>query len=362
MTGPERDLAGSDLAFAQVREDPALEALLLAGVAAASDRPARALVVCAAGDTALSLLLRPHVGVIDAVDPSPAQRHLCALKLAAALTLPRDDLHRALGVADAPPAERLALYARVRERLDDDARAHWDARPAQVAQGVLQAGRFEALFRELAAEFDRDGLAPLARPDEALACPRWRERFERVFERERLAETFGRAAVDYSMERSFGDHFADVFARALRRWPAAGGENPFLRQVWEGRYRADLPGGLPDWLAEPHGLARRPERLRLRAGRLLEALPGLRAEGAYDLVQTSNVSDWLPPPALEALIDAAAGALAPGGALLMRRLNGDHDLRALVARRLVVDPAECERLRDLDRSFFYREVVVGRRA
>ncbi|MCO5166687.1 MAG: BtaA family protein [Planctomycetes bacterium] len=350
----------TDLAFAQVREDPAIEALLLAGVAAASDRPARALLVCAAGDTALSLLLRPHVGTIDAVDPSPAQRHLCALKLAAALALPRDALHRLVGVSAASEDERLALYARARARLPDDARAHWDARPAQVARGVLQAGRFEALFRELAAAFRADGLEPLVRPDEALACPRWGARFERVFERERLAATFGRAAVDYSMERSFGAHFADVFAGALRRWPAAAGENPFLRQVWEGRYRADLPGGLPDWLEEP-GALRRPERLRLHAGRVGDLLPALAAEGAYDLVQTSNVSDWMPVPALEALIDAAALALAPGGALLMRRLNGDHDLRALVARRLVVDPAECERLRADDRSFFYREVVVGRR-
>ena len=78
-------------------------------------------------------------------------------------------------------------------------------------------------------------------------------------------------------------------------------------------------------------------------------------------MQTSNISDWMPVPDLEAVVALVAGALVPGGALLMRRLNGDHDLEAVVARALEVDPGECARLRRDDRSFFYREVVIGRR-
>jgi S-adenosylmethionine-diacylglycerol 3-amino-3-carboxypropyl transferase len=69
----------------------------------------------------------------------------------------------------------------------------------------------------------------------------------------------------------------------------------------------------------------------------------------------------MPVPELESLVERVARALAPGGVLLLRRLNGDHDLAAIVARRLEVDRAESERLRDGDRSFFYREVVAGRR-
>ncbi len=380
---------GSDLAFAQVREDPAIEALALSRLAAAPGREgrgaARVLLVCSGGETALALLERGDVASIDAVDPSPAELHLCELKRAAALGLSGEDLHRLLGVRRASRDERLALYARVREALPGAARAHWDGRQDQVAYGVQQVGRFEALFRELAASFRAEGLDPLARPAEALACPRWRELFESVFERERLAATFGRAAVAYSMDRSDGEHFADVFARALRRWrpsdeneneneyeyeyerePAWEGENYFLRQVWEDRYAVELerddPAALPEWLREPERLAsRRPERLRLHEGRFLETFARLVTEGPFDLVQTSNISDWAPVPELEALVDRVAGGLTPGGAILMRRLNGDHDLAAIVARRLIVDRAECEELRRRDRSFFYREVVLGRR-
>jgi S-adenosylmethionine-diacylglycerol 3-amino-3-carboxypropyl transferase len=158
-----------------------------------------------------------------------------------------------VGARPASREERLALYERVREALPAAARARWDARPEEVAYGVQQVGRFEALFRELAATFREAGLDPLARPAEAIASPRWREIFERVFEREKLAAVFGRAAVAYSMDRSFGAHFADVFARALERgW---GGENYFLRQVWEDRYGA----ALPEWLREPGRIRGREE-------------------------------------------------------------------------------------------------------
>jgi len=360
-----------DVAFAQVREDPAVEARALdrANPGARGAAGARALLVCSGGDTALALLGRDDVERVDVVDPNPAQLHLCELKRAAADALPRDDLLRLLGVLEAGRDERLALYARVRDAVTPDARAHWDARPGEVAAGVQQRGRFEALFRELAAAFRAAGLDPLARPGEALAWPGWRGAFERVFERERLAATFGRAAVAYSMERSFGEHFADVFASALRRAIPEGsdppweGENPFLRQVWEDRYAPDLggPQALPDWLREPGRIASRNSRLHMHLGTFQDALPHLAREGPYDLVQTSNISDWMPVPALEAMVDEAASALAPGGALVMRRLNGDHDLQAIVARRLDVDPDECARLLREDRSFFYREVVIGRR-
>ncbi len=369
-SSPMTTTSPPDLAFAQVREDPAIEAGLLAAHAAALGRGARVLLVASGGCTALSLLLRPpgEVARLDAVDPAPAQRHLVELKLGAARTLTRDEAHRLLGVTPADAGARRALYARVRPTLSPLAREHWDARGDQVARGVMQGGRFEALFREFAAAFRDDGLDPLARPAEALADPGWRARFERVFERQRLEATFGRAAVAYSMDRSFGEHFADVFARALRRHQGEGaeppwpGENYFLRQVWEDRYLVDAPRGLPDWLAAPERLVA-PERLHLHAGRFQDLFDDLaRAHGPYDLVQTSNISDWMPVPELEALVARVAARLAPGGLLLMRRLNGDHDLAAIVGRHLRVDRAECEALRRDDRSFFYREVVVGRAA
>ena len=49
----------------------------------------------------------------------------------------------------------------------------------------------------------------------------------------------------------------------------------------------------------------------------------------------------------------------PGGAVLGRRLNGDHSLAAVFGRVLQVDEAFSAALLAQDRSFFYREVVVA---
>ncbi|MCA9609068.1 MAG: DUF3419 family protein, partial [Myxococcales bacterium] len=172
-------------------------------------------------------------------------------------------------------------------------------------------------------------------------------------------ERFGPAAVDYSMDREFGEHFAAVFGDALGRW--AAGENYFLHQVFEGRY-LDGPGGRPpclDETAQAAARARGLERLVLRHQRFDEAVEALNGEATFDLVQTSNISDWMPVDALAALLVRVRGILAPGGVVLGRRLNGDHSLAAVFGRVLEVDEAFSAALLAQDRSFFYREVVVA---
>lgn len=98
-------------------------------------------------------------------------------------------------------------------------------------------GRFEELFRLLCARFADCGLHPL-HSHKAIKHPLWREIFEEVFERGKLVQTFGEAAVNYSMDRSFGEHFADVFALALQQFVPE--KNYFLTQVWSDRYASGM--------------------------------------------------------------------------------------------------------------------------
>ena len=67
----------------------------------------------------------------------------------------------------------------------------------------------------------------------------------------------------------------------------------------------------------------------------------------------------MPLEALDALLTSARRVLAPHGAVLARRLNGDHLLADRVARHFTVDAALSARLLAADRSFFYREVVAA---
>jgi S-adenosylmethionine-diacylglycerol 3-amino-3-carboxypropyl transferase len=347
--------AHSDIFFAQVREDPRIDEQVARALAERAGRPIRVLMIASGGCTALGLLALPEIERVVAVDANPAQLHWVELRRQATQHLDHQS-HLALLHGGA------AHYARVRPHLPPATAAYWDAHPAEIERGLLHAGRFEALFRDLAAAVRAAGLDPLGDPATAVTSPRWRPVFEQVFERTALARLFGPAAVDYSMDRSFGEHFADVVAGALRRWPAGG--NYFLHQMIEERY---LPGpeGSPPCLQNAAQAAARTlgvDRLELRPLRLADAVDQLADEPPFDLVHTSNISDWMPVAELRALLARIAARLAPGGAVLGRRLNGDHDLAEVFAAVLDVDRVRCQALRAADRSFFYREVVVGMRA
>jgi S-adenosylmethionine-diacylglycerol 3-amino-3-carboxypropyl transferase len=351
------DVMFSDVMFSQVREDWRIEWQVLDRLAQTLQKPLRVLIVASGGCTALSLLAHPGLAQLDAVDANLAQLELLRLRSVAVAELEPAEQWVFLAKSGVGlGAERLGLYDRLRPQLPVTTRAFWDARQDEIAYGVNYVGRFEQLFRELAQAFVERGLNPLIQPEMAIATSDWREIFEQVFERQKLVQTFGEAAVNYSMDRSFGEHFADVFARSLRRF--APQENYFLTQVWGDRY-ADLPDGRPLYL-EPEmvELVRSNlSKLHLHLGQFREKLSHLGT--TYDLIQFSNLSDWMPIPELQAMLATIRASLNPGGAVIGRRLNGDHNLLDLVAAQFAVDREFSQHLQKTDRSFFYPEVVVG---
>ncbi|MCD8485719.1 MAG: BtaA family protein [Desertifilum sp.] len=345
----------SELAFSQTREDPEIELQVIERLAAKTHRPLRVLLIASGGCTALSLLVHPAIGAIEAVDVNPAQLHLVELRRQALLHLSLAAQLQLIGADfSVSEAERLQLYQQLRSHLPTSSQTFWDNRQPEIAFGVNRVGRFEQLFRELAKAFHRLGLDPLAAPESAINHPQWSKTFERVFERQKLAKTFGEAAVNYSMDRSFGEHFADVFAQALQRFHPQ--QNYFLSQVWRDTY-SERPLYLQ---ADAQAIIRQNcARLHLHLGVFSEKLLQLAESEKFDLIQFSNISDWMPLADLHVMLALGVQCLHPGGALLGRRLNGDHFLAEVMAEHLSVDEVLCDRLLKLDRSFFYREVVVG---
>jgi S-adenosylmethionine-diacylglycerol 3-amino-3-carboxypropyl transferase len=67
----------------------------------------------------------------------------------------------------------------------------------------------------------------------------------------------------------------------------------------------------------------------------------------------------MPLSDLHTMLTSAVHSLKPGGALIGRRLNGDHHLASVMADHLLVDDSLTTQLLASDRSFFYQEVVVG---
>jgi len=355
----------SEIAFSQVREDPRIELRVIQKLAKRQPHSLRVLLVASGGCTALSLLACPEIAQIDAVDLNPAQLHLVELRRQALMHLPLEEQLQLIGAdRSASDLDRLSIYARLSPNLPASTKAFWDARQEQIAFGVNQVGRFEQLFRELADKFAQIGIEPLREPLTAVQHPKWRDLFEQIFEREKLVQTFGEAAVNYSMDRSFGEHFADVFAQALQGF--IPNENYFLTQVWGDRYASNLQGeGVPLYLqasAQNDIRTLGTDRLQLHQGAFVDHLHQLGGLEKFDLIQFSNISDWMPLSNLHQMLNDAVACLRSGGAIIGRRLNGDHNLASIMAEHIAIDRSLSQELLTSDRSFFYREVVVGFRS
>ena len=160
------------LNFSSANEDGETECLALAGAR-------RILCLTGSGTRPLDMLLSDSDEVI-ALDVNPAQNALLALKIAAIQQFDYDDLLGFLGIAENPFRRR--LYAELRPRLDETARAYWDSRLRLIDKGVWHTGKWEKLLRWNARflrlikgrSIDRLMAAPTLAVQEQI----WRERFD----------------------------------------------------------------------------------------------------------------------------------------------------------------------------------------
>jgi S-adenosylmethionine-diacylglycerol 3-amino-3-carboxypropyl transferase len=351
-------VAALPVAFAQVRED----ALLDLRLAARAGPSARVLMVASGGCTAAALASAPQVGSLHVVDPNPAQIALTRLKLRLLQTCGPDDRLALLGHTPLAAPRRAAGLASHLRALDLAPEVLGP--PEFVAQvGPDHAGRYERLFVELreALADQRDDLdavlglrdvAEQARrvaPDTGLGRA-LDEACDRVLSLDNLTRLFGAAATANRVE-PFARHFARRTRHVLATLPAAS--NPYLWQMWTGRFPAAYRS---PWLT-----AAAPQRfpeLRWTTAAMdtaLRAAPG----GQVDLVHLSNILDWLDPASARRTLDLAWTALRPGGWVIIRQLNSAIDVRAL-GSAFAWDPAAAE-LHAADRSFFYRDLHVGRK-
>merc|ERR1712113_392683 len=77
----------------------------------------------------------------------------------------------------------------------------------------------------------------------------------------------------------------------------------------------------------------------------------------YDLIDLSNVGDWLPLQSFLEIIQRAVAALAPGGTLVLRRLLGDYDLVNDVLNHFASSLCRIQHVND--RTHFYSQTVIA---
>ncbi len=346
--------------FSQTREDTTHETQLLDDLSAERRRPLNVLCIASAGDSALAMAAHPGTGRVDAVDVNPAQVHLVALKRAAALRLDAGQQLMFLGGLDATGAQRRQMFEEVAPGLDEAALRFWTMHMDSVAAGVLRIGVFERLLDELRSRLVAAGLDPLARPAQALGHSGWQHAFSEVFDRARVSDVLGAAAVGYAATRSFASHFSHQFASALRRFGGHQGESPVLEDALTA---TAAPVLAPAHLAAPaEELQLSTRKLHLHVGDVRTALTERAPAQGYDLIQLSSVTDLLPLREVHGVLKQASQTLAAGGAMLLRSINGKTVLADAIKSHLGYDaPTSAQMQRD-DRAVFYREIAVGRMA
>jgi len=312
----------SPLQFAVVREDPRVEALLIE-----ERRCRRVMVVGSGGCTALALRgWYPELEVV-VVEPNPAQRAHLDRKLAALAALRPE----AFNVGCAAP------------------------------DGLSECGNFERLFRVFRAVLDEfvlpaaaraERLAAAASWDDVGAHPYWPVAFALAFADPMLRTMFGPAAVQHALPGSYPAYFRARVEVGLAAADRA--TNPWLHHLLLGQY-------LPDPAAWPPFLRRPPRDLRPFPV-VASTLQDVPSFAGFDLVQLSNVLDWMTDADCRRLIARLGGELRPGAAVLWRQLNDPRPLRDDFASAFAFDATRDARLLAAERSLFYDQVHAGIRA
>ncbi len=322
------------------------------------------LAIASAGDNALALLTRSPQRVV-ALDYNPSQIACLELRVAAYRVLDDDALLRMSGARQA--TDRQAIYRQCRPEMSTTARAFWDARPDDIADGFLAAGRFEkylASFRmwvlprihtpaTIASVFlQRTREERASFYDSVWNTWRWRSMFGVFFSRDVMQRVgrdprfFRHAQVDLRahLEQRVRHAFVDLE-------PAC---NPYLHWMLTGTYGTTLPFSLR---SENIALIRANlDRLSWETRSLEDYLECDLM--AIDRFALSDVFEYLDTQTYAAHLQRIVERSAPGARLAYWNMLVPRTRPERLATSIIPDRARADALHDIDKTFFYSRFVI----
>ena len=308
---------------------------------------------------------------IIALDLNPHQNYLLELKIAALRHLSYERLLEFSGVRAS--AARLRDYRLLRPSLSPEAAGFWDRRPKKIAGGFIHCGRYEGYMRllrkavvvlsgkrKLVREFYESG-SPAARHGlfhKKWEGPAWRFLTRVMLSRRLNGWLFDRAFFAYLDEDfSFGRHFAAKAERALTELPLK--ENYFLSYILLGRPYDEAR--LPHYLRKENW-----ELIRSRLGRIeivtssCESFFAQLRDSSISKFNFSNIFEWMPQPAFEALLKETIRVARDGAVLTYRNLLVFRERPAALQANILSCRELARSLRARDLSFIYDNYVVER--
>jgi S-adenosylmethionine:diacylglycerol 3-amino-3-carboxypropyl transferase len=319
--------------------------------------------IASAGDNALAMLARGPRRVV-ALDLNPAQIACLELRVAAFRKLEHAEILELIG--SRPGERRPFLYQALRDDLSAEARAFWDARPAQVAAGVGNAGKFENYFRIF-----RERVMPMVHGKQTIRrllesrSPeerrkfyestwntwRWRVLFQLFFSR----TTMGALGRDPSFFRYVEGSVAE---RILERTRHALTEldphaNPYLQCLLTGHHDTALPFYLREENVE--AIRRHLDRLEWRLAPLEDFLSEYPA-GRLSKFNLSDIFEYMSEANAARLLTRIAESARPRARLAYWNMLAPRSAPPGSPLKAVEDLGP--RLLRQDKAFFYSAFIV----
>ena len=231
--------------------------------------------------------------------------------------------------------------------------------------GLNQCGAFETLFRQFRAfvyefcierkdlealfngEKDPDFLYPLFNQKY------WSVAFELFFSETLLKTMFGEDAVQYAGKGSYPTYFRQQLEQGLTRKDYM--DNYFLHHIFLGKY-LNRKEALPEYLNK-----RDYRKLNLEFNAFEGVLQDYPDLPNHDLIQLSNLFDWMSPEARKESINKLKSEMKTGAILLIRKLNNKSNLKKELGDSFYFHERLEKTLLYKDRSLFYNEIIVAQK-
>jgi S-adenosylmethionine-diacylglycerol 3-amino-3-carboxypropyl transferase len=325
----------------------------------------RVLSIASAGDNAFALIATG--AEVVAADLSGAQLALVELKRAAIRRLGHGETLAFLGVRRSDQ-DRRQVYERLERDLPERVREFWRERLNEVADGVVDHGKFESyfrLFRErvlplihrqatvrgLLAERDAAGRRAFYRDE--WDNLRWRLLFRIFFSRFAMGRLGRDPEFFRYVEGSVAERILGRVEYALTVLPTH--DNPYLEHILTGGFKTSLPLYLrPEVFAD---LKRNLDRLTLFEGPIEKAAETHREEG-FDGFNLSDIFEYLDPKASGEVYGRLLETARPGARFAYWNMLVPRKLGEAFPGRVRSLDAEAKDLFARDLAFFYSAFIL----
>lgn len=292
--------------FSQTREDPNVELSV-------TSENNHILLVGSGGCTVMSLI---NNNVVDVVDSNIEQIFLIKLKMHLANYADKYlDIICGKNISDDDINN--ILY-----NLPNDIKEYWNNNIDKIKFGINRCGVFEQLFRDLVkSNFNYDVL----------------------FDKKYLSSLFSNDAVKHTEE--FKKHFSNVIKKYEDSYKPC--DNYFYNQILYDCYNQDVP----IYLNNLDNVVKYNNNVTFHNNTMTEYLLH-NVDKKYDIIQISNLLDWMSHSDRKQLIMLCYNALNKNGFIIIRRLNGSYKLSDYLDEYFILHS------NPQDKSHFYSEVAV----